>query len=103
MSVGDWLHANGTTLGADNGLGVAAILAVLENETAPLPPIEALFTVDEETGLTGAQQLDGSILSGKTLLNLDTEDFGALYVVSTETLVTCFYSHGVLSLAARLF
>ena len=77
---GEWLGAKGTTLGADNGLGVAAILGVLCEESCPLPPIEALLTVDEETGLTGAFGLDGSLLSGRVLLNLDTEEHGALYV-----------------------
>jgi len=77
---GEWLGAQGTTLGADNGIGVAAILGVLCEENVPLPPIEALLTIDEETGLTGAFGLDGSILHGRVLLNLDTEEHGALYV-----------------------
>ncbi|CAM9694131.1 unnamed protein product [Chrysoparadoxa australica] len=79
----DWLTATGTTLGADNGIGVAAALAVLsldERSGARLPPIEALFTVDEETGLNGAYNLDASLVSGSTMLNLDTEEWGALYV-----------------------
>jgi dipeptidase D len=76
-----WLRADGTTLGADNGIGVAAALAVLDSPPgAPLPPLEALFTVDEETGLTGAFGLDGSMLTGRTLLNLDTEDWGAIFI-----------------------
>ena len=71
---GDWVKAKGTTLGADNGLGVAAILAILESNDIPHPPIEALFTIDEETGMTGAIGLDDKILDGDILLNLDTEE-----------------------------
>ncbi|MCF6297787.1 MAG: aminoacyl-histidine dipeptidase [Flavobacteriaceae bacterium] len=71
---GDWVKANGTTLGADNGLGVAAIMSVLESKDIPHPAIEALFTIDEETGMTGAMGLQAGYLSGKILLNLDTED-----------------------------
>jgi dipeptidase D len=71
---GDWVRAKGTTLGADNGIGVAAIMAVLAAKDIPHPAIEALFTIDEETGMTGAMQLDSSLLSGEILLNLDTED-----------------------------
>ena len=71
---GDWVKADGTTLGADNGLGVAAIMAILESTEISHPNIEALFTIDEETGMTGALNLSSSILSGKILLNLDTEE-----------------------------
>jgi dipeptidase D len=71
---GDWVKANGTTLGADNGLGVAAIMAVLSSRDLAHPAIEALFTIDEETGMTGAMELDSSLISGKILLNLDTEE-----------------------------
>lgn len=71
---GDWVKANGTTLGADNGLGVAAIMAILESKTIEHPAIEALFTIDEETGMTGAQGLKGELLQGEILLNLDTEN-----------------------------
>ena len=71
---GDWVKADGTTLGADNGLGVAAIMAVLESKEISHPKVEALFTVDEETGMTGALNLSNTILSGKILLNLDTEE-----------------------------
>ena len=71
---GDWVKANGTTLGADNGLGVAAIMAVLSSTDSAHPAIEALFTIDEETGMTGAMELDSSLISGKILLNLDTEE-----------------------------
>lgn len=70
----DWVKAKGTTLGADNGIGVAAIMAVLASDSIPHPALEAMFTIDEETGMTGAMQLDGSNFEGKILLNLDTED-----------------------------
>ena len=71
---GDWVRAKGTTLGADNGLGVAMIMAVLESTDIAHPAIEALFTIDEETGMTGALNLKGGILKGEILLNLDTEE-----------------------------
>ncbi len=71
---GDWVKAKGTTLGADNGLGVATIMAVLESTTIAHPAIEALFTIDEETGMTGAMGLKGGLLDGDILLNLDTEE-----------------------------
>ncbi len=71
---GDWVKADGTTLGADNGLGVASIMAILESTDIPHPAIEALFTIDEETGMTGAQGLEAGYLTGEILLNLDTED-----------------------------
>lgn len=71
---GDWVRARGTTLGADNGLGVAMIMAILESETIKHPAIEALFTIDEETGMTGALNLKGGILKGEILLNMDTEE-----------------------------
>lgn len=71
---GDWVRANGTTLGADNGLGVASIMAILASEEIAHPAIEALFTIDEETGMTGALGLEGGLLQGEILLNLDTEE-----------------------------
>ncbi len=71
---GHWVKAEGTTLGADNGMGVAAIMAILESKTIKHPPIEALFTIDEETGMTGAMGLEAGILQGDILLNLDTEE-----------------------------
>jgi dipeptidase D len=71
---GDWVRANDTTLGADNGIGVAAIMSLLASEDIPHPALEAMFTIDEETGMTGAMQLNGSNFNGKILLNLDTED-----------------------------
>jgi dipeptidase D len=71
---GDWVKANGTTLGADNGIGVASIMALLESKDIPHPALEALFTIDEETGMTGALALKGGLLEAKIMLNLDTED-----------------------------
>ncbi len=71
---GDWVKADGTTLGADNGIGVATIMAILAADNIPHPAIEALFTIDEETGMTGAMGLKGGLLKGTILLNLDTED-----------------------------
>jgi dipeptidase D len=77
---GDILTADGTTLGADNGIGLAISLAILEDKTLKHGPIEALFTVDEETGLTGAFAMEKDMLTGKILLNLDSEDFGVITV-----------------------
>ena len=77
---GEWVTANGTTLGADNGIGAAAILAVLEDNTLVHGPIEALFTATEETGMDGAFGLKGGLLQGDILLNLDSETEGELYV-----------------------
>ncbi len=71
---GDWVKAKGTTLGADNGIGVASIMTILASDTIPHPAIEALFTIDEETGMTGALGLKGGLLDAEILLNLDTED-----------------------------
>ena len=71
---GDWVTADGTTLGADNGLGVASIMAVLASTEIEHPNLEALFTIDEETGMTGAMGLEGGVLKGEILLNLDTEE-----------------------------
>lgn len=75
-----WLKADRTTLGADNGLGCAAALAVMTDASVVHPPLELLFTVDEETGLGGALSFDASLLSGKHMLNLDTEDWNELYI-----------------------
>lgn len=77
---GDWLKANGTTLGADNGIGVAAALAVLESRDVPHGPLEFAFTIDEETGLTGAAQFQPGLLRSKYFLNLDTEEAGVLCI-----------------------
>ena len=78
--VGDYVYATGTTLGADNGIGVAAAMAVAEDAEAVHGSLELLFTIDEETGLTGAMQLDPKLLAGRTMLNLDTEEDAALYI-----------------------
>jgi len=77
---GDWVNAKGTTLGADNGIGVAAIMAILSSTNIPHPALEAFFTIDEETGMTGAKEMDAHLLSGTILLNLDTEDDDELSV-----------------------
>jgi dipeptidase D len=71
---GDWVKAEGTTLGADNGIGVACAMAVLASDTLEHPALEALFTIDEETGMTGAKGLQGGLMSARYLLNLDTEE-----------------------------
>lgn len=77
---GEWVTANGTTLGADNGIGVATAMAILADKNVVHPPLEAFFTVDEETGMYGAFALKGGLLQGKTLLNLDSESEGELYM-----------------------
>ena len=77
---GDFIRASGTTLGADNGIGCAAALAVLESTDLVHGPLECLFTIDEETGLTGAFNLSGDFLKGTRMLNLDTEEEGAVYI-----------------------
>ena len=77
---GDWLTATGTTLGADNGIGVAAALAVMEENSLVHGPLELLFTVDEERGLTGASQIGPDFLRGRTYLNLDSEEEGAFFI-----------------------
>lgn len=77
---GDLLSAEGTTLGADDGIAVAMILAVLEDDTLVHPPLEAVFTIDEETGMDGAEGLDVSLLKGSTLINLDSGEEGVLTV-----------------------
>jgi dipeptidase D len=77
---GEWVKARGTTLGSDNGIGVAATLSVLSSKDVVHGPVEALFTIDEETGMTGVFGLEAGILKGDILLNLDSEDEGELYV-----------------------
>jgi dipeptidase D len=77
---GDWVTADGTTLGADNGIGVAATMAVLESKVLKHGPVEALFTINEEKGMVGAQNLKPGLLKGKILINLDSEDEGELFV-----------------------
>jgi len=77
---GEWVSANGTTLGADNGMGVAAAMSILESKDIEHGPIEALFTTDEETGMTGATGLKPGVIKGDILINMDSEDEGELYI-----------------------
>ena len=77
---GDWLRAKGTTLGADDGIGVAAALAVLTDKNLRHGPVQAVFTVDEETGLTGAEAMEAGFMEGDILLNLDSEDEGEMFI-----------------------
>jgi len=77
---GDWVKAKGTTLGADNGIGMSMMLAVLASDSIKHPALECLFTVDEETGLSGAFALEPNFLSGEVLINLDSEDDGEIFV-----------------------
>ncbi|MFO8002573.1 MAG: aminoacyl-histidine dipeptidase, partial [Marinilabilia sp.] len=77
---GDWIKADGTTLGADDGIGIAAQLAILASDNIAHGPLECLFTVDEETGLTGAFNLEEDFFEGRTLINLDSEDEGELFI-----------------------
>lgn len=77
---GEWVKANGTTLGSDNGMGVAAAMAVLEDKTLVHGLVEALFTTDEESGMTGANNLQPNVLKGDILINMDSEDEGELYI-----------------------
>ena len=92
---GEWVKAEGTTLGADCGIGMAAALAVLLDDTVEHGPLEALFTVDEETGLTGAFELGEGMLSGKYLINLDSEDEGEIFIGCAggiDTIATFHYT-----------
>lgn len=99
---GDWVTADGTTLGADNGLGVAAIMSVFQSDDIPHPNLEALFTIDEETGMTGALGLQAGYLDAEILLNLDTEDdneiamgcAGGIDITATKTYQTETVSAG---------
>ena len=77
---GEWLKAKGTTLGADDGIGIAMALAAITDKTLPHPAIECLFTVDEETGLTGAMKLQDGVLKHKRLINIDSEDDGQIFI-----------------------
>ena len=95
---GDWLKADGTTLGADNGIGVAAALAVMEDDDIAHGPLEFLFTVNEETGLTGAAQFPGGLLKSKYFLNLDGEEEGTLCIGCSGGLYTT--AHGKVTLRA---
>jgi dipeptidase D len=80
LKEGEWITANGTTLGADNGIGICYSLALMEDQTIPHPPLELLFTVDEETALTGVTGLSSDFLKGKRLINLDSEEEGIFYI-----------------------
>ena len=77
---GEWMKAKGTTLGADDGIGMAMALAILASKDLEHGPVECLFTVDEETGLTGAFALEPGFMKGKMLLNLDSEDEGQFFI-----------------------
>jgi len=77
---GDWIRANGTTLGADNGIGIALMMSLVEDESVKHPPLELLLTVEEEMGLTGADNLDPTLLTGKALINVDSETEGVFTV-----------------------
>ncbi|MDR0694891.1 MAG: aminoacyl-histidine dipeptidase [Prevotellaceae bacterium] len=91
---GAWVRAKGTTLGADNGIGVAMAMAVLEATDLPHGPVEALFTIDEETGMTGAFGLKPGLFKGEILINLDSEDEGELYVGCAGGLDGAFVFNG---------
>ena len=102
----DWIDAEGTTLGADNGIGVATIMATLSSNDIQHPAIEAFFTIDEETGMTGAKEMDGSMLDGQILLNLDTEDDDELSIgcaggIDTNTSYT--YQQESIKTASKCF
>ncbi|MCK5838232.1 MAG: aminoacyl-histidine dipeptidase, partial [Bacteroidales bacterium] len=93
---GDWVTAKGTTLGADDGIGIAAQLAILSSTDIIHGPVECLFTVDEETGLTGAFALQPGFLEGRVLINLDSEDEGELFIGCAggiDTVATFKYKH----------
>ena len=91
---GEWLRADGTTLGADNGIGMAAALAAMVDDKLVHGPLEALFTVDEETGLTGANNLGEGMISGSMLLNLDSEDDAEIFVGCAGGVdTTCLFNY----------
>ncbi len=103
---GEWVKAEGTTLGADCGIGMAAALAMLIDTTVEHGAIEALFTVDEETGLTGAFELEDGMLEGKHLVNLDSEDEGELFIGcagGVDTLATFTYSREAMPKDSALY
>ncbi len=90
---GEWVTAEGTTLGADNGIGVASIMSLLQSKDIPHPALEALFTIDEETGMTGAKGLQEGMLDGKILLNLDSEEDDELTIGCAGGVNTNTYYH----------
>ncbi|MBO5456412.1 MAG: aminoacyl-histidine dipeptidase [Muribaculaceae bacterium] len=100
---GDWIRANGTTLGADNGIGMAAALAALTDDSYTHGPLEALFTVDEETGMTGANNLGEGMISGTMLLNLDSEDDAEIFVGCAGGVDTQAFFHYNRSFAPKDF
>ena len=103
---GDWVRAEGTTLGADNGLGVAAIMSILASTDIAHPAIEALFTIDEETGMTGAKELKAGELTGQILLNLDTEEDDEITIGcagGVDVVASGSYSHETLPDSCRCF
>ena len=103
---GDWLKARGTTLGADNGIGIAMALAAITDPDLQHPAIECLFTVDEETGLTGAMKLQDGYLRGTRLINLDSEDDGQIFIGCAggiDTLAKMHYTPQALSDSAQWF
>ena len=77
---GEWMHADKTTLGSDNGIGIAMALELATDDSISRPPLELLFTVDEETGLVGAKSIESDFLTGRILLNLDSEDEGVFTI-----------------------
>ncbi len=100
---GEWIRANGTTLGADNGIGMAASLAALTDDSYTHGPLEALFTVDEETGMTGANNLSEGMISGSMLLNLDSEDDAEIFVGCAGGVDTQAFFHYKRSFAPKDF
>ena len=103
---GEWLKAKGTTLGADNGIGVATELAILAATDIEHGPLECLFTVDEETGLTGAFALKPGFMTGDILINLDSEDEGELFIgcavgqiLQRNLLISLFLPHRIISIS----
>lgn len=100
---GDWIRANGTTLGADNGIGMAAALAALTDDSYTHGPLEALFTVDEETGMTGANNLGEGMITGSMLLNLDSEDDAEIFVGCAGGVDTQAFFHYHRSFAPKDF
>ena len=100
---GEWIRANGTTLGADNGIGMAAALAALTDDSFTHGPLEALFTMDEETGMTGANNLGEDMITGTMLLNLDSEDDAEIFVGCAGGVDTQAFFHYNRSFAPKDF
>lgn len=101
---GEWLRAKGTTLGADNGIGMALMMAVLSSNDLKHPKLECLFTTDEETGLTGAFALDKNLLTGDILINLDSEDDGEIFVGCAGGIdTTAYYTYKTRKTTSDMF